>query len=111
MYASVGGHYVTTICSPRTTPPWRKLVESGSCCKAASMAWSCMVLPGTCRTTVSTAPRMGLLDIGHEECDVVTVAAINVPHAPHLGPERRSGVAAKDQGHRPLSPKTGKADP
>src|SRR6266851_8935876 len=55
--------------------------------------------------------RMRLLDIDHEKCDVVTVAAIDVLHTPHLGPEGRSGVAAKDQGHRPLSPKAGEADP
>ncbi len=53
---------------------------------------------------------MGLLDIDDEKGDVVTVAAIHVPHTPHLGPERRSGIAPKDQGHRLLSPQAGEAD-
>src|SRR4030095_5565825 len=50
--------YVTTICSPSNTPPSRKLCESGSCCRAARMAWMSPALGASYTTILRTARRV-----------------------------------------------------
>jgi len=50
-----------------------------------------------------------LLDVDHEERDMVTVAAIDVLQAPDLGPEGGSRIAAKDEADRLLPLEAGRA--
>jgi hypothetical protein len=56
-YTSVFWRYATTVCSPCSTPPARKLVASGSCCRDASMACMSEVLASPWSTTRRTTRR------------------------------------------------------
>jgi hypothetical protein len=61
--------YVTMICSPRSTPPVRKLRESGSCCRAASMAWTGETPEAPCDTILRTTRRVLMAPAAAAVCD------------------------------------------
>ena len=42
--------------------------------------------------------RMNFLNVDREEVDAILIGAVDPIEGPSLGPERRSGVAAEDQG-------------
>src|SRR5262245_37657986 len=61
--------YVTRICSLRSTPPVRKLKESGSYCRAASMACTGETPGAPCSTMLRTARRVLMVPAAAADCD------------------------------------------
>ena len=53
---------------------------------------------------------MRFLDVNNEEFRAILVGVVELFEGTKLVPERGSGVAAKDQHHRPLAAKAGEPD-
>ena len=68
--------YITVICSPRSTPPVRKLSESGSCGRAASMAWTGETPGALCSTILHDTPGVDGPSRGGSLCMIPVARAL-----------------------------------